>query len=132
MNDNLNPILLRIDQLCQQYNWSHYKIAKAADIPLASLNSMFQRNTSPTLPTLEKICAGFQISLKEFFNYEFESDTEQNRLLVDSEARQLLERYHTLSKSDKRLLFAYLDGLQRIDYSQTSDSNVEKEPVSLL
>lgn len=119
MKSELNPVLLRIDELCRQYNWTHYKIAKAADIPLASFNSMFKRNTSPTIPTLEKICEGFHISMCDFFNYEVTPDTP----VLDPDARLLLERYSTLTKSEKQLLLAYLDGLQRINYSISEDTS---------
>jgi len=122
MIGNLNPVLLRIDELCRQYNWTHYKIAKAADIPLASFNSMFKRNTSPTIPTLEKICEGFQISMRDFFDYEIQPDT----MALEPDARILLDRYSSLSKNEKRLLLAYLDGLQRIDYSIPSEEPEDK------
>ncbi len=114
MNQPLNKTLLRIEELCEQYNWNHYRLAKYSGIPLASINAMFQRNTSPTVPTLEKICEGFHISMKEFFDYEIIPDVPE----LSPDTRILVERYNTLSRPDKKLLLAYLDGLQRIDYSR--------------
>ena len=111
MKTPLNPTLVRIDELCKQNNWTHYRIAKEADIPLNSFNSMYKRNTYPTIPTLEKICDGFQITMRDFFDYDFVL-TEHRAL--SPEENTLLERFNQLKKPDRQLLLAYLDGLQRI------------------
>ena len=107
--DNQNEVLFRIEELCHQYEWNHYRLAKASGIPLASLNSMFHRNTFPTIPTLEKICTGFRISLKEFFDYGNNISSPK----LEPDAFSLLERYQELSRTDKKLLLSYLDGLQK-------------------
>ena len=66
------------------------------------------RQTCPTMVTLEKICHGFNISLSEFFS--FESNPLRNELLSDDE-EELLNTYKELSVQNKKLLKAYLDGL---------------------
>lgn len=118
MKTPLNPILIRIDELCNQNNWTHYRIAKEADIPLNSFNSMYKRNTYPTIPTLEKICDGFQVSMKDFFDYDLML-TEHPAL--SGEETILIERYRELPKTDRQLLFAYLDGLQKIDFNKKEE-----------
>ena len=64
--------------------------------------------TVPSIPTLDRICKGFGISLSAFFEYdknpiriESLSDTEQD----------IINSYRVLSAKDKELLTAYLDGL---------------------
>lgn len=120
MKTPLNPTLARIDELCEQNNWTHYRIAKEADIPLNSFNSMYKRNTYPTIPTLEKICDGFQISMKDFFD---ENLNLSEHPALSTEENLLVERYRELSKSDRQLLFAYLDGLQKIDFRKETKEN---------
>ena len=115
MKTPLNSALARIDELCEQNNWTHYRIAKEADIPLNSFNSMYKRNTYPTIPTLEKICDGFKISMKDFFDYNL---ILSDHMVLSTEEADLIERYRELQKTDQKLLFAYLDGLQRIDASK--------------
>lgn len=117
LNQPLNKTLLRIEELCGHYQWNHYRLAKSSGIPLASVNAMFHRNTSPTIPTLEKICDGFQISMKEFFDYEILPNIPE----LSSDARILVERYERLSGPDKKLLIAYLDGLQKINYANKKE-----------
>jgi transcriptional regulator with XRE-family HTH domain len=109
LEKDLNQILLRIEALCTQYGWNHYRLAKASGLPLASLNSMFSRNTFPTIPTLEKICTGFQLSLQDFFDY----DTTIQPPKLNSELISLIERYKELTRADKKRLLSYLDGLQK-------------------
>lgn len=114
MTQPLNRTLLRIEELCEHYQWNHYRLAKNSGIPLASINAMFHRNTSPTIPTLEKICEGFQISMRDFFDYEILPTVPE----LSSDTKILVERYESLSRPDKKLLLAYLDGLQKIDSSK--------------
>lgn len=101
-------VLDRIQQLLTFKHWSLYKLAKQSDIPYSSLNNIFNRQTCPTMVTLEKICHGFNISLSEFFS--FESNPLRNELLSDDE-EELLNTYKELSVQNKKLLKAYLDGL---------------------
>lgn len=117
MTQPLNKTLQRIEELCAHYNWNHYRLAKNSDIPLASINAMFHRNTSPTIPTLEKICDGFHISMKEFFNYEILPDVPE----LSHDEMILVERYKSLPGADKKLLLAYLDGLQKINSSKEKE-----------
>ena len=89
-------------------HWSLYKLAKKSDIAYSSLNNIFNRQTCPTIITLEKICKGFGISLSEFFS--FESNPLRNEDITP-EQQELLNTYEELSIQDKKLLHAYLNGL---------------------
>ena len=105
-----NRTLLRINELLELRNWTMYRLAKEADIPYSSLNSLFQKNNQPTLSTLEKICAGFRISLSDFFAEGTKSYTPT----VDytDEDMQLIISVHELSKKDRQLLFNFAEMLK--------------------
>lgn len=111
MSQPLNSTLQRIEELCEQHQWNHYRLAKNCDIPLASIQAMFSRNTCPTIPTLEKICEGFSISMSEFFDYMITPDHPALR----QDEQLLVERYNKLSRHDKEILFAYLDGMLHLN-----------------
>ena len=49
-----------------------YKLAAIAGIPVSTLNSILKRNNAPTIPTLQKICEAFDITLSQFFSRDFE------------------------------------------------------------
>lgn len=103
-----DKVLTRIQDLLAFKHWSLYKLAKESGIPYSSLNNLFNRQTCPTIATLEKICAGFQISLSEFFN--FTENPLRNEDLTDIQ-QDIINSYNTLSAKDKELLAAYLRGL---------------------
>lgn len=105
-----NKTLLRINELLELRNWTMYRLAKEADIPYSSLNSLFQKNNQPTLSTLEKICAGFRISLADFFAEESKSYSP----VIDytDEDMQLIISVHELPKKDRQLLFNFANLLK--------------------
>lgn len=105
-----NEVLGRIREFLKLNHWSIYKLAKASGIPYSSLNNCFLRNTCPTIPTLEKMCKGFDISLSDFF--DFKKNPLRDASLSEDE-QNLLNAYRNLSIRDKELFNAYLDGLSR-------------------
>ena len=105
---NENEVLERIQYFLNLKHWSVYKLAKESKLPYSSLNNIFVRKTSPTIPTLEKICDGFGISVSEFFSYQTNPLKSDN--LTEKE-QDIINSYRSLSEKDKELLAAYLDGL---------------------
>lgn len=103
-----NEVLQRIREFLKLNRWSIYKLAKESGIPYSNLNNCFLRNTCPTIPTLEKLCKGLNISLSDFFDYE--KNPLRDKTLSEDE-QNLLSAYRNLSIRDKELLNAYLDGL---------------------
>lgn len=101
-------VIERIKYLLDFNHWSVYKLAKQSSIPYSNLNNIFNRNTCPSIATLQKICTGFNISLSEFFSHE-ENPLRTSTLTDDDQ--NILNAYHSLSVKDKQLLKAYLRGL---------------------
>jgi len=60
-------VLERIDQLRNERNWSNYKLSQISGVSQTTLRNMFSRNTLPSIATLEAICAGFGMTLSQFF-----------------------------------------------------------------
>ena len=63
----LNP-LDRIQELCDERNWSYYQLAKVSGIAYSTLSTMINKHNMPSLPTLQKLCSGFGISITDFFD----------------------------------------------------------------
>ena len=105
-----NKILEQITTRCNAMNWSRYRLAKEADIPYSSLNNMYKRNTIPSIPTLEKICAGMNVSLSDFFK-DIEADDGSLSVVLTAEEQKIFADINSLSKVKQSLLFAYMDGL---------------------
>ena len=106
-----NKTLHKIQQILDEKNWSKYKLAQASNIPYSSLNSMFNKNTQPSLATLEKMCMGLDITMSEFFSNDtpIKKDNEH----YSSEELDLIDMYRSLKKSDKKLLLIYMKGFSK-------------------
>lgn len=109
-----NSTLIRIQELCRQRGWSLYKLAKESDIAYSSLNNIFLRNTQPTIPTLEKICNGFGISLSEFF---IESSPKSTPILSADE-EELISCYRSIPKNNKKLLKEFINYLAKDSHNK--------------
>ena len=99
--------LKRIQELCDERNWSYYQLAKVSGITYSTLNSMINKNNMPSLSTLEKLCHGFGISITDFF----EPDKNSSHLTKDQ--AECLSLYTALSPEDKALAIAFLKGLAK-------------------
>ena len=60
----------RIEELCNDRGWSHYRLAKEMEISPNSIGNLFRRTTVPSIPTIRHICQVFGISMSEFYSTE--------------------------------------------------------------
>lgn len=99
-------IIQRIKDLCVERGYSYYELAKRSNIAYSTLNTMILKNNPPTLPTLNKLCEGFGITLIQFFNTE-----ETSTVSLTDTQKECLALFMTLSPSDQALAIAYMKGL---------------------
>jgi transcriptional regulator with XRE-family HTH domain len=98
-----NEVLQKITDLCEEREWTLYKLAKESHISYSTLNNLFIRNNVPTIPTIQKICYAFQITLSEFFKTStvtYDSLTKEEQLIVDA--------WKEMPGSDRKLLMSYI------------------------
>ncbi|HCT92301.1 MAG TPA: hypothetical protein DF613_13135 [Lachnospiraceae bacterium] len=105
-----DQVIERIDALRLKRHWSLYRLAKESEIPYSNLNNIFNRKTCPSIPTLEKICAGLGMSLAEFFDFHTQPGPEDG--LSETE-EDIIYAFRTLSQRDKELFQTYLSALCR-------------------
>ena len=98
-------VIQHIQELCKERNWSYYRLAKESDIPYSTLNNMISRTNIPTIPTLQKLCDGFGITLADFF-----LDQPEHPQLTDGQ-KELVELYNRLDHEKKNVRKAYIKGL---------------------
>ena len=91
-------ILGKIRKLQRDHQWTDYKLAQKADIPLATLVSLFQRNNPPKIETLHSLCKAFGLTLAQFF-----LEDEKIEVLSDTE-KEMLKVFRRLSPKQKRAL----------------------------
>ena len=60
-------VLSRIDELREARGWSEYQLSVESGLTQSTISSWYRKNMLPTLPSLERICDAFDISLSQFF-----------------------------------------------------------------
>ena len=93
-------ILSKIRELQGDRGWTDYKLAQEADIPLATLSSLFQRNNPPKVDTLQCICNAFGLTLAQFF-----LEDEKIEVLSETE-KEMLQVFRKLSPKQQNALIS--------------------------
>ena len=99
----MKDILSVITAYREERGWTEYQLAEHSGLPQSTISSWYRKNMVPTIPSLEKICTAFGITLSQLFA---EEDTPVS--LTDSQ-KQLLERWSRLSEDQKAIIFALID-----------------------
>ena len=92
----------KIYKLMSSRGWTTYGLADKAGMTQSTISSLFRFNAVPKIPTIEKICRAFGISLSEFFSEDKNESAEQ----------ELLHKFNNLSESRKILAKAIIDEFQ--------------------
>ena len=95
----------RIEELCNDRGWSHYRLAKEMEISPNSIGNLFRRTTVPSIPTIRHICQVFGISMSEFYS------TEGSQAILSKQQVYVLNLYNQLGPSNRLRAEAYLEGL---------------------
>ena len=70
---------------------------------MSTLNSILKRNNAPTIPTLQKICEAFDITLSQFFSRDFGEMT--------SNQSEYMYEFNLLTPHEKEVALAYIKGM---------------------
>lgn len=63
-------VLEKITKFRLERNWTEYQLAEKSNLPQSTISSWYRKNQIPTIPSLEKICNAFNITLAQFFTEE--------------------------------------------------------------
>ena len=85
----MTDILSKITNYRKMRGWTEYQLADKSGISQSTINSWYRKNLVPTIPSLEKICSAFGITLSQFFSDEEDSPalTESQKSLVSASCR---------------------------------------------
>lgn len=95
-------VLQKITKLQLDRKWTAYRLSQESGIPQTTISSWYQKDMIPSIPSLEKICAAFHITLAQFF-------AENNTIEVTPEQQKLLDAYARLNKYQQTHLLNFLD-----------------------
>ncbi len=94
-------VLDKIVQLREARKWSEYQLAEKSGLTQSTISSWYRKNMLPTIPSLQKICDAFDITLSQFFteeNEEIHSLTDNQIKLLRVATRLQPEQYQQLIK----------------------------------
>ena len=68
----------RILELCEERNMAVNALATVSGVPPSTIYSMLnEKSQNPGVVSLKKLCDGFEISVREFFDSDLFDDLEQ-------------------------------------------------------
>lgn len=105
--NTIDPVK-HIKELCEERNWSYYRLAKASGLSYSTISTLLNSTNMPSLSTLEKICSGFGISIADFF------DSGRDVEHLSDKQKDCLQLFNSLPDSQKDVALAFMKGLHGI------------------
>ena len=96
-------ILSKIRLLQGERDWTDYKLAMEANLPTATITTIFKRKSAPKIDTLQCICNAFGLTLAQFF-----LDDEAIEVLSATE-KEMLSAFRKLSPKQQRALISVFE-----------------------
>ena len=96
-------ILQRIEDLRKARNWTEYQLAERAGMTQSTISSRYRKNIIPSIPSLEKICDAFHITLSQFFLVE------DHAINITEQQQRLLEASIKLNSTQLENLITFLN-----------------------
>ena len=97
-------VLKRIIDLREERHWTEYRLAEEAEMTQSTISAWYRKNTLPSIPSLERLCKAFGITMSQFFLEE------ENQ--ISFLTNQQLELIHHASKLDNEQFNALLNFLK--------------------
>lgn len=92
----------RIRELMAEKHWSEYRLAISCGLSQSTIANIFNRNTTPSIATLESICSGFGITLAQFF-------AEGDLVELTPEQQDMFKAWSALTRSQKDVIMQLIN-----------------------
>ena len=99
----MKDILATITKYRQDRGWTEYQLAERSGLPQSTISSWYRKNIIPTVPSLEKICIAFGITLSQLFAEE------ENTVSLTKSQMKLLESWSRLTEEQQAAVFTLID-----------------------
>lgn len=99
----MKNILETITKYRLERGWTEYQLAEHSGLPQSTISSWYRKDIVPSVPSLEKICNAFGITLSQFF-----AEDDAPVTLTRSQ-KILLEKWSKLNKEQQDILFELID-----------------------
>lgn len=95
----------RINELCKERGWSHYRLAIEMETSPNNIGNLFRRTSVPSIPTLRRICEVMGITMAQFYA------SNGAEVTLNQQQERILALYDKLDQLDKSRAEAYMEGL---------------------
>ena len=99
----MKDILATITQYRQARGWTEYQLAEKSGLPQSTISSWYRKNMIPTVPSLEKICNAFGITLSQLFA------TEDTLVSLTTSQQKLIEAWTKLNEDQQAVILALME-----------------------
>ena len=99
----MKDILATITQYRQARGWTEYQLAERSGLPQSTISSWYRKNMIPTVPSLEKICNAFGITLSQLFA------TEDTLVSLTTSQQKLIEAWAKLNEDQQAVILALME-----------------------
>ena len=99
----MKDILATITKYREERGWTEYQLAEHSGLPQSTISSWYRKNMIPTIPSFEKICVAFGMTLSQLFA---EGDA---IVSVTASQKKLLDRWSRLSGEQQNAVFLLID-----------------------
>lgn len=96
-------VLARITEYREARGWTEYQLAEKSGLPQSTISSWFRKGMMPTIPSLEKICSAFGITISQLFAKEDEL------VELTPAQRKLLESWSRLDEEQQAAVFQLIE-----------------------
>ena len=99
----MKDILSAITKHRTDRSWTEYQLAERSGLPQSTISSWYRKNMVPTVPSLERICDAFGITLSQLFAGEDEA------VALTESQKKLLYSWARLSEEQQNALLALIE-----------------------
>ena len=101
----MKDVLSAITEYRLERGWSEYQLAERSGLPQSTISSWYRKDIVPTVPSLEKICDAFGITLSQLFAMNGSPVT------LTTRQKELLERWDRLDEEQQKIVFQLIDNM---------------------
>ena len=97
----------RLVDLCEKRGLTKYRLAQLTGMSQTAIGSIISKESIPTIPTLEKLCSAFGITLAQFFVED------GGRLNLTEEQNEILEIWDGLETKEREIFLSFIRSLKK-------------------
>ena len=99
----VSDILTTITELREARGWTEYQLAERSGLCQSTISSWYRKNLIPSIPSLEKICSAFGITLSQLLAEE------DSPVSLTTSQKELLQRWARLNEEQQSIILTLID-----------------------